>query len=446
MNVFNAQARSFNVNFDILAILLAFLNPTSLVAAMGTCRSLYIVGVRHLVRDIRITTSDALASFYTFVALSDATRLRHIHAFDFAVERPSDDDLDILFDLLSRTNHLTSLAISSPGVLEAEEGLGKLIARIPTLKRFSISVPVWLAALQDILDKMEAPLESLDVADVHLSKTRQLTTFIEPTDIPLGMAWGLQELAISLRMFDKKTPSAMFPGVRKLTLYGCDSMPLCAIVRLFPAVRELYLRFSNFWTETETPEDHIRRRDAEKMRQWSLDQPDRVLWSELDVLEGPGHILYAWAVTLPVRAVRITDEANDPAIAVDTKPLSLRLNTDVGDIVSARHNPSLRELTVDVAVGYFVTAPVLRGFTAHIFDMLQDTGLVALRVLITQRPSTPSEDANNSEQGLTQFLSCHDFNIAATAESGSSLVPSLRALRVTVESQSDDSLVFVWAV
>ena len=112
---------------------------------------------------------------------------------------------------------------------------------------------------------------------------------------------------------------------------------------------------------------HIRRRDAERMRQSVLAQPDRALWTELDVLEGPRDILYAWAMTLPVRAVRITDGMNDPAIAVDTKPYILHIASDVGGIVSARHNPNLRELTVGVAVGNFVSASVLRSYTVGFF-------------------------------------------------------------------------------
>lgn len=335
------------LNYDVLLLVMTFLPKTAVSRLMRSCRTLYEPGVRFVLRDVCLHTSQAVDSLSMFITAqsqySPQRRYQFLLELEFLVETPTPENMDTLVYILGRATSLRSLLIQSPGLFEADKRTCTAIAALDALETLSLKVPIELKTLRTLLGSLKEGIKTVDVRHVYkydrntrlpepIDK-RQFSALVDASSLFEPISSSLEELRVALRIPITSSHIPAFPALHKLHLYGTSTLKRAALVSRFPNLRELSMEYNWESQIVYWPLEYglyVARCHDHR----TLNKASATSWPDLRRVRGLMRAVYALGLTTHLEELSLAsagqnDVAVLSAVLSDTCPAILRMEWEV---------------------------------------------------------------------------------------------------------------------
>ncbi|KAK7683601.1 hypothetical protein QCA50_013439 [Cerrena zonata] len=306
------------LNWDVLMLIMEFLDRRTLLAYMSTCHTLHRAGVPYLLSDpIRFKRSFNVKSFCQFALGDFPHRLRCLHELEFPARfwLRKRDTITLLAQVLKYSPYLEKITIiRAERFFGIDPILGDAIAESTSIKEFFLD-GVGYEALS-VLTRMQSPLESVDL----FIDAGAVENYPDPNEALERFALGLTHLKVR---WVQMGMSVQYPKVRILSIEDDNFVPIDLLIYVFPNLQSLTISTNTSeyleMDQAELKRIHLQNKKSQRSRSWP----------RLDYLEGDVTLLYCLAPTCRVRRLSAWVSSSDVdkllVVCKNTQPESLKL-------------------------------------------------------------------------------------------------------------------------
>lgn len=307
------------LNWDVLFLLMEFLDRRTLLSYMSTCSTIHRAAVPHLLADtIRFKRYFNVKSFCLFALADFPHRLRFLHEVEFPARfwLRKRDTIALLAKVLKHAPQLEKITIvRAERFFGIDSVLGDAVAESKSIKEFLLD-GVGYEALS-VLRRMKSPLESVDL----FIDAGAVENYPDPNKALARFASGLTHLRVR---WVQMGMSVQYPQVRTLSIEDDNFVPVDLLIYVFPNLRSLCIS-SNTGEHLEMEQAELKQMHHRNRRK----QQKVGAWPQLDYLEGDVTLLYCLAPTCRVRRLSAWVSSSDVdkllVVCKMTQPESLKL-------------------------------------------------------------------------------------------------------------------------
>lgn len=280
------------INYDLLIAVMSYLQGSSLIRMLHTCRALYAAGAPFLLHPPVVLRSRArVLSFCRYILIEPA---RFQLLLSLEIRAPGRFDAgpkaDLFLTMLMHAKHLETLKVLNTDILRSDARIPAAVAALTTLK--SVAFPALNEAATEILQCSRSSLTKVEIGFWGEE------TFGPGDPVPLltRFAHSLRELRVTYAEFMQ--PDLQYPHVDILLVDDCRFTLAEPLIRCFPKTRDLSL-----WTGQE--DEDLEDDEIEEHRQTNIQAQERACWGWLEHLRGDIRSLYLLGLTCQVGHVDV---------------------------------------------------------------------------------------------------------------------------------------------
>ncbi|CAL1709485.1 unnamed protein product [Somion occarium] len=307
------------LNWDVLFLIMEFVDRCSLLPYVQTCHTLYKAGVPHLLRvntPIYFGKHLNVKSFCHFILGEFPSRLRYLREVEFPKKfwLRKKDTISQLAEVLRNAPFLEKVTISAAErFFEIGPELGAALREATSIRELSLD-GVGDQALS-VLTRMRSPLNSVELC----ADAVPVADCLDPNKVLASFSSSLRQLKVRWVQFENT--SIQYPHVHTLSIEDDNFVPMDMLIHVFPNLQSLSITTN---TGVELDEEEALHIHNENMRAQA-----RLSWPSLNYLEGDVMLLYCLAPTCKVRCLSVWPSSSDVArlvqVCKSTRPESIKI-------------------------------------------------------------------------------------------------------------------------
>ena len=242
------------LNFDILFVIMGFLDLQDTSRMMRTCWTMYRGGSKYLLDDVRIHSEGHAISFCYFMFAEKRFRFRYLRHLTLLLGSISEPVARTLIAVLRRAvSHLEVLNLSpSDPFLDSATDLPDAVASLTSLRSLSVSLADITTCV--MLSKLHAPISRLNLEYVpsldeygasFVERANEEAVVIHPLTVCSAFSSTLEELHFTFEHYLERIPrprsAPVYPRLRTLRLDE-DWLDISPYIAATPCVTKLILQ------------------------------------------------------------------------------------------------------------------------------------------------------------------------------------------------------------